>query len=146
MSVQPLREGFVTETPEPAPQPAPAPAAESQPGPAPADPAPVETEATADPLALSFPWTYPLRYKRIRGNKNEELSSLTFREPTAGDINRYGNPATMNAGGRFNPDPPIMFTMMAVLSGINQPLLERMDPRDWNFIAWRLMGFFVPLW
>ena len=37
-----------------------------------------------------------------------------------------------------------MTLMMAALSGILPPFLERMDPRDWNSCAYRLRGFFLP--
>ena len=37
-----------------------------------------------------------------------------------------------------------MMTMMAALSGVLQPFLEAMDPRDYNSCAYRLRGFFIP--
>jgi hypothetical protein len=37
-----------------------------------------------------------------------------------------------------------MAMMMAALSGINLPFLERMDPRDWQSCAYRLKLFFHP--
>jgi len=145
---QPVRrEGFVHEVAaEPATPAAPKPAAAPAPAPAPAADLPATDTADDDAALFTFPMTISLRHRAIRNNKNEEISAITFREPTAGDINRFGNPARLNQDGRFVPEEKSMTMVMAQLSGINMPLLERMDPRDWNTCAWRLMPFFIPEW
>jgi hypothetical protein len=37
-----------------------------------------------------------------------------------------------------------MTYIMGALCGILPPLLEQMDPRDWNSCAYRLRKFFLP--
>ena len=129
----------------------------------------VETEAEAEPVKVSpirtaeasppepdpesgppdiFVAKWPMRIKlihrSIRNNKNDEISEVTFREPTGGDINRYGSPIRMNPDGMFDIVDDKMAMVMAALSGINLPLLQRMDPRDWNSCAYRLKLYFQP--
>jgi hypothetical protein len=74
----------------------------------------------------------------------ETVHELTFREPTGGDINRYGNPCHVNQDGDVIILERKMTTMMSALSGILPPFIEAMDPRDWNSCAYRLRGFFIP--
>jgi hypothetical protein len=91
-----------------------------------------------------WPITVRLLHRPIRNNKGEEVRELSFREPTGGDINRYGNPVRINQEGDVVIDERKMTLIMAALSGILSPLLERMDPRDWNSCAYRLRNFFLP--
>jgi hypothetical protein len=67
-----------------------------------------------------------------------------FREPTAGDINRYGNPCRIDVTGEVLIDEQKMTRVIASLSGILPPLIDAMDPRDWNSCAYRLRSFFLP--
>lgn len=135
--VRPLREGFQPEQQQPAaaaaPEPAPAPAAE---------PAAVDDGPAVD----TWPVTVKLRHRPIRNAKQEELHALVFREPTGGDINRYGNPVRLNGDGIWVIEEQKMSMMMAALSGVLLPVLETMDTRDWNSCAYRLKGFFQPEW
>ena len=83
-------------------------------------------------------------HREVRNNRNEMVKELAFREPTGGDINRYGNPVMINQEGNVVILDRKMLTMMAVLSGVLQPFLEAMDPRDYNSCAYRLRNFFLP--
>jgi hypothetical protein len=145
---QPVREGFQTTTAPPQPRVAQngggtGPIIDAKPMPAPQPP--VEEPQAAPPAPVDqFPITVKLLYRPIRGNNQEELRSLTFREPTGGDINRCGNPCRVNAEGDVIIDEKKMTLIMANLSGVLSPLLDRMDPRDWNSCAYRLRGFFLP--
>jgi len=104
-----------------------------------APPAPAEPEGDVWPVKVK------LLHKKIRGPKGVELvNELVFREPTGGDINRYGNPCHVDQNGDVIILDRKMLTMMAVLSGVLQPFLESMDPRDYNSCAYRLRGFFIP--
>lgn len=91
-----------------------------------------------------WPVKVKLLHKPVRNNKGDLVHELTFREPTGGDINRYGNPVRFNTDGDIIIDERKMTTVMAVLSGVLQPFLEQMDPRDWNSCAYRLRNFFLP--
>lgn len=105
-----------------------------------APPVPAEPE-----VAETWPVRVKLLHKKIRGPKGVELvNELTFREPTGGDINRYGNPCHVDQNGDVVIIDRRMLTMMAVLSGVLQPFLEGMDPRDYNSCAYRLRSFFIP--
>ena len=115
------------------------------PRPAPLPPAEVEEPQQPPPKPVDqFPITVKLLYRSIRGNNQEELTALTFREPTGGDINRCGNPCRVNSDGDVVIDEKKMTLIMANLSGVLSLLLDRMDPRDWNSCAYRLRGFFLP--
>jgi hypothetical protein len=105
----------------------------------------LEREPVIEPLpAEVWPVKVKLMHRAIRNNSGEETRELSFREPTGGDINRYGNPVRVNQEGDVVIDERKMTTIMAALSGVLQPLIERMDPRDWNSCAYRLRGFFLP--
>jgi hypothetical protein len=128
MNVKPKREGFVVDE---------AVDDSKVPGPAPVEPpAPVPTE--------TWPIKVKLLYRPIRDNQGAEVRELSFREPTGGDINRYGNPVRINQDGDVVIDERKMTFIMAALTGVLSPLLERMDPRDWNSCAYRLRSFFLP--
>jgi hypothetical protein len=127
------KEGFVRNA-EPLDEEPAGPVIENQP-PVPADPEESET----------WPVRVKLLHKKIRGPKGVELvNELIFREPTGGDINRYGNPCHVDQNGDVIILDRKMLTMMAVLSGVLQPFLEGMDPRDYNSCAYRLRSFFIP--
>jgi hypothetical protein len=77
----------------------------------------------------------------------EEVKELKFREPTAGDIDRAGNPVLLDM---FSDPPKITFdakamtTMMAALAAVPPSTIKQMHPKDWNTAAWQLAGFFMP--
>jgi hypothetical protein len=104
--------------------------------------------ATGAPIPEEPAEVWPVKVKllhhSIRDNKGLEIHELTFREPTGADINRYGNPVRINAEGDIVIDERKMTWIMSALSGILSPMLERMDPRDWNSCAYRLRSFFLP--
>jgi len=106
----------------------------------PAAPAEEIPEAPAD----VWPVKVKLLHRPIRGLKGEMLNELSFREPTGGDINRYGNPCHVNQEGDVVILERKMTTMMAALSGLLPPQIDLLDPRDWNSAAYRLRGFFLP--
>ena len=125
---KPVREGFVKD------QPIKVEVEEAEPAPA-QDKQPEET----------WPITVRLLHKPIRDNKGAMVNELNFREPTAGDIARAGgNPCRFD--GEFNVviDDRKMMTVMANLSGVLEPFLQAMDPRDYNSCAYRLRNFFLP--
>ena len=148
---QPIREGFQDASQQPPPHVA----ANGGAGPATPKPAgpiidlkpaePIEEAQQPPPPPVDqFPITVKLLYRKIRGNNQEELDQLVFREPTGGDINRCGNPCRVNGDGDVIIDEKKMSLIMANLSGVLSPLLDRMDPRDWNSCAYRLRRFFLP--
>lgn len=94
--------------------------------------------------AEAWPIRVELLYRPIRNEKGEEVRVLTFREPRASEINRIGNPTRMLWDGEIIIEERKMTHIMAALSGILPPLLEAMDPRDWNSCAYRLRKFFLP--
>jgi hypothetical protein len=132
MNKQNKREGFVG-TAEPIEDSAPI--IDNLPPPEPPEPGPVREV---------WPIRVRLLHKQVRGTKGDMLQELTFREPTGGDINRVGNPCMVDQNGDVIILDRKMTTMIAQLSGILQPFIEAMDPRDWNSCAYRLRGFFIP--
>jgi hypothetical protein len=96
------------------------------------------------PLSDDWPITVRLLHKKLRVSKTDERDELTFREPTGRDINNVGNPVRIDSRGEILIDDQRMLHMMANLSGILSPVLERMDPRDYASCAYRLRNFFTP--
>jgi hypothetical protein len=132
MNVPVAREGFQHADPV-----TPQPASASAP---PAAPAPLPVEDVRE----TWPIRVKLVHKSIRDQDNRELKELLFREPTAGDINRYGNPVRLTDDYDAVIDERKMTLIMANLSGVHSPFLDKMDPRDWNSCAYRLRTFFLP--
>jgi hypothetical protein len=78
----------------------------------------------------------------------EEIAELVFREPTAMDIIRNGNP--VNFEPWFDPpkltfDAPKMSAMMSELAKVPLASIGKMSTQDWESAAWILAGFFVPV-
>jgi hypothetical protein len=114
---------------------------------------PVEPEAPPPVEVPDWPMVIKLLHKPIQKSRTETLNELTFREPTAMDIIKCGgNPCRIEitdvSGGRVKYNPVIddakMFVLMANLSGLLEPQLQKMDPRDYNSCAYRLRSFFLP--
>jgi hypothetical protein len=105
---------------------------------------PAMESAPPPPPLEAWPITVRLVHKPIRNNIGVEVRELKFREPTGGDINRCGNPVRINSEGDVVIDERKMSLIMANLSGVLSPLLDGMDPRDWNSCAYRLRSFFLP--
>ena len=77
----------------------------------------------------------------------DEVMELTFREPTAGDIDNVGNPVLIDPFGdvaRYSFDSKMMTNMMSVLAAVPPSTIRRMHPKDWNNAAWLLLRFFTP--
>ncbi len=78
----------------------------------------------------------------------DEVASLTFREPTAGDIERTGNPVLVDMLSGDIPkitfDAKAMTQMMSLLATVPPSTIRQMHPRDWNTAAWSLASFFMP--
>ena len=156
---QPLREGFIEPTEAPAaprvvqpPYQAPPRARTAEPpqGQTASMPPPVmEDPPPQDEPIPVFEVSWPLQVKLVhtkpvRTAKNESVDTLSLRQPTGADINRYGNPVRMNADGDLVIDERKMTLMIAALSGLLSPTVETLDSRDWNSIAYRLRPFFLP--
>jgi hypothetical protein len=92
----------------------------------------------------AWPITVQLLYRNIKNDRGEEINCLTFREPRAAEINRIGNPTRMLWDGEIIIEERKMTYIMGALCGVLPPLLEAMDPRDWNSCALRLRKFFLP--
>lgn len=112
----------------------------------------VETAPDAEGLP-EWPMVIKLLHKPIQKSRTEILNEITFREPTAMDIIKCGgNPCRIEvteiSGGRviYNPviDDSKMMVLMANLSGLLEPQLQKMDTRDYTSCAYRLRSFFLP--
>jgi hypothetical protein len=108
------------------------------------DPPPEETTPADLVKSEKWPIVVKLIHKPIANQNGEMLERLEFRQPRGGDINRYGNPCRINQEGDVVIDERKMHYVMAALCGVLPPMLEAMDPRDWNSCAYRLRDFFLP--
>jgi hypothetical protein len=99
-----------------------------------------KTNGAAPPLKVTL-------RKTIQAN-GEDVNELTFREPTAGDIERSGNPVILDVFGGDTPkilfDEKKMSAMISNLAMIPPSSVKQLHPKDWNSIAWSLVGFFTP--
>jgi hypothetical protein len=134
MDTQPQREGFV-EPPKPM-------TGNGGSGPI-IDQPPIESAPPPAPIE-AWPVRVKLLHKPVKNMRGEMVHELVFREPTGGDINRYGNPCRINMDGDVIIEPQAMTRVMGALCGILTPNLDFMDPRDWNSCAYRLRNFFLP--
>lgn len=143
-NIRPVREGFQQDPPQQEKQPRAAPPPHMEESPAAADPAGSTAAASPEPFKEQWPIVVRLIHKKIPNNEGEIIDRLSFRQPRGGDINRYGNPCRVNQEGDVVIDERKMHYIMAALSGVLPPLLEAMDPRDWNSCAYRLRDYFLP--
>jgi Phage tail assembly chaperone proteins, E, or 41 or 14 len=78
----------------------------------------------------------------------DEVKELRFREPTAADIERCGNPVNIDFLSGDTPkmtfDAKSMSAMMSMLAAVPPSTIKQMHPRDWNSAAWNLASFFMP--
>lgn len=78
----------------------------------------------------------------------DEVNELAFREPTAADIERVGNPVNVDMLSGDVPklsfDAKSMTQMMALLAAVPPSTIRQMNTRDWNSAAWQLASFFMP--
>ena len=75
------------------------------------------------------------------------IEEISFREPTGGDIARFGNPVIFNP---FAGDTPVfdadkMTAQLANLAAVNRGAIEELTSNDWTTCAWGVAGFFIPL-
>lgn len=103
-------------------------------------------EETKGANGATSPLVVKLR-KPIIAN-GEEVSELSFREPTAGDIERAGNPVNIDFISGDTPklafEAKSMSAMMAILAAVPPSTIKQMHPKDWNTAAWNLANFFMP--
>lgn len=77
----------------------------------------------------------------------DEVMELTFREPTAADIDRIGVPVLIDPFGdvpRYSFDSKLMTQMMSALAAVPPSTIKRMHTKDWINSAWLLLRFFTP--
>jgi hypothetical protein len=103
-------------------------------------------EETTGANGATSPLVVKLR-KPIIAN-GEEVSELKFREPTAGDIERAGNPVNIDFISGDTPkltfESKSMSAMMSILAAVPPSTIKQMHPKDWNTAAWNLANFFMP--
>lgn len=93
------------------------------------------------------PIVIKLRNKIIANG--DEVDELVFREPTAADIERVGNPVNIDmssASGdvKVTFDSKAMTQMMSTLAAVPPSTIRQMKTKDWNSAAWSLASFFIP--
>jgi hypothetical protein len=86
--------------------------------------------------------------KPIKAHGDSNVTVVTWREPTGGDIADAGNPITFTIDeGRLVValNERKMTAMMSVLMALPPSSIRMLAAKDWNTIAWRLFRFFTPL-
>jgi len=77
----------------------------------------------------------------------EDVTTLTFREPTARDLLQVGNPVIFNMFA--NPpvvthDPVVMAAMLSRLGNVPPSSIEQLTTRDLIDCSWGITRFFMP--
>jgi hypothetical protein len=115
-----------------------------------------KSEATADPTIESDPpvqangvaaWDGKLMLRKKIIANGEDVMEIVFREPTAADIERVGNPVLVGMyenTPKIHFDAAIMTQMMSRLAAVPPSTIRAMHPKDWNNGAWLLANFFMP--
>lgn len=121
------------------------------PKPAPAEPAPAEPAPTSEPERRpdELPSEVTVELGRpIKSHFSPTTTSLTFREPTALDIDHVGNPVTMDFGRGWPPMPLVdakkMTQMLARLANVAPSSILQMSARDWSTCSLAIQIFFLP--
>jgi Phage tail assembly chaperone proteins, E, or 41 or 14 len=130
---KPVREGFVTEEARPVELAA-------------TDPAAAAAAPPADPPPPQEVWPVKIKllHKPVMNNRGELVRELEFRQPTGGDINRYGMPVRFLNDGSAVIEEKKMSMMMASLAGVLLPAMDQIDARDWMACAMKVQVFFIP--
>jgi hypothetical protein len=105
-----------------------------------------KTNGAASPIVIKL-------RKSVIAN-GDEVTELSFREPTGGDIEAVGNPVIIDQLSniisgeqpRTTFDTKSMTLMMARLAMVPPSTIRQVHPKDWNTIAWNLANFFTPEW
>ena len=121
-----------------------APAAPAVPGPVTSEVLPEEPERKDDlPTQVTIELGRP-----IKSHFSPTTTSLTFREPTAMDIDAVGNPITMDFGRGWPPLPVVdakkMTQMLARLAHVAPSSILQMTARDWSTCSLAVQIFFLP--
>ena len=109
------------------------------------------TTVVAD-ATLETEQVWPIRVRLIkrltvvnRGG-DQELTELSFREPTAGDIAAVGCPVIVTDwdNAKWEYDAAKMTAMIARLADVPQAFIGKMSTVDWHNCATLLQRFFLP--
>jgi hypothetical protein len=77
----------------------------------------------------------------------EDILVLRWREPTGLDIEKAGNPITLEGVGLDRPrlsfDEKKMAAMISRLAAIPPSSVQKLAARDWNAIAFKVFRFFM---
>jgi Phage tail assembly chaperone proteins, E, or 41 or 14 len=89
-----------------------------------------------------------IKLRKVIIANGDEVMELSFREPTAADIERTGNPVNVDMFATGDPkltfEAKAMTQMMSLLAAVPPSTIRQMHPRDWNTAAWSLANFFIP--
>lgn len=78
----------------------------------------------------------------------EEITELTLREPSTGDVIEAGNPCNFDPAAstptvRF--DEKKLAAMISRLAAIPPSSVAQMSPKDFSALGWILADFFLPM-
>lgn len=108
-------------------------------------------EASAPPLPEEKPTPIPgytLELTRPVEAHGQQMTKLTFREPTGRDLLTIGNPVIfdpISTPPKIIHDERRMNEMMSALAGVPPSSILALTPQDWITCAWGLTRFFVPI-
>ena len=98
-----------------------------------------------EPQAESTAITFALQQQIVA--HGQSVKELKFREPTGGDLIRYGNPVRFVPGQDITEatfDEGKLANMIAALASINRGAVDQMHPQDIVECGWLIAPFFIP--
>lgn len=100
--------------------------------------------AAAPDLKETGPRTYKLN-KPVQ-SQGEMISTMTFREPTAGDLMMLGDtyPVAFNADGTIRVNPEAMGAIMWRLANVSEITIKALSAKDFAGLCWAIAPLFLP--
>lgn len=75
----------------------------------------------------------------------EEITSITVREPTIDEILKLGYPYNLDTDtGAMVHNPMVILKYLSVLTGLPPSTIKQMDIFDFDSVRWIIVGFFKP--
>lgn len=106
---------------------------------------PTAPSRASEAAAVTGPLKVKLRKPILKDG--DPSSEIEFREPTAGDIERAGQPVLLDFSSdpfKITFDEKKMTMMLSTLAAVPPSSIRSMHPKDWNTCAWLVAGFFTP--
>jgi hypothetical protein len=94
--------------------------------------------ATAAPQ----PFPFPVPVTIGRGEGAQTVEALTFRAPKGRELRKVGSLFSVSPSGDVSPNIDACLRLAADLGGVPPAVIDELDARAANRLAWHIAGFF----